>query len=72
MLSTTAAAIMSTDQRLDEIAAVLAAGVLRLHSRSPAEGAGSVTEPTCPILSESAAQGLDVPSETVLSVLHGG
>lgn len=72
MLSTVCPAAMSPEQRLGEVAAVLAAGVLRLRRDISPEAAESVPEPTFPILSESAAQGLEVPAKTVLTVRHGG
>ncbi len=57
---------LSPDERLREAAAILAVGVLRLRQRAalPAE---QVPE----IPAESSPDGLEVPSETVLSVRVG-
>lgn len=54
----------AADDRFRELAAILAAGVLRLPHSAPAP-ASSQTHP------ESATTGLEVPSETVLCVTRG-
>ena len=61
---------LTPDERLAEVAGILAAGVLRLHTRmalSP-DVAGLSGRKN---LAESAAPGLEVPDETVLSVHNG-
>jgi hypothetical protein len=61
---------LTPDERLAEVASILAAGVLRLHTRmalSPdAAGLSARKSPA-----KSAAPGLEVPDETVLSVHNG-
>ena len=54
--------------RINEVAAILAAGIIRLRSRPLAEPAKSIADPTFPILSEAAATCLEVPGPTVLTV----
>jgi hypothetical protein len=63
-------AAMTADERLREVAAILAAGLLRLRDRSalPAEP-GQVPGPEN--LPETGPDGLEVPAETVLSVHTG-
>ena len=57
---------MTPDDRFREIAVLLAKGVLRARKRrNPTPG------PSPGKLPESAAQGLDVPRDTRLSVLTG-
>jgi hypothetical protein len=63
-------AAMTADERLREVASILAAGVLRLRSRAalpadPAEHSG----PKNPL--ESGQDRLEVPGKTVLSVHTG-
>ncbi len=58
---------MSPDERLREAAAILATGVLRLRQR-----AALPPEKSLEIPAELPAAGLEVPAETVLSVIHGG
>jgi hypothetical protein len=72
MISTAATTTTSPDQRLGEIAAILAAAVLRLRGRTPIEPTAPIRDPIFPILTESAAQGLEVPANTVLTVRHVG
>ncbi len=61
---------VTSDERLAEVAGILAAGILRLHTRtalSPDATAPSTSEnPT-----KSATPSLEVPDETVLSVHNG-
>lgn len=57
---------LSTDQRLREVASILAIGVLRLRQR-----AALPTDDTQKKPAESFAAGLEVPDETVLSVHTG-
>jgi hypothetical protein len=72
---------MTADERLREVASILAAGILRLHSRAalPAdpltlrplpqgEGWGEGSPKSLP---ESGPDRLEVPAETVLSVHTG-
>jgi hypothetical protein len=72
---------MTADQRLREVAAILAAGLLRLRDRAAlptdplafrplprGEGRGAGGPEN---LSETGPDGLEVPSETVLSVHTG-
>lgn len=54
-------AFLTAEQRRSELAAILAAGFLRLRARAALPGAESP--------SNSGAACLDVPAETVLSVL---
>ncbi|MCX7429091.1 MAG: hypothetical protein NTW96_26135 [Planctomycetia bacterium] len=58
---------LTPDERLSEVASILAAGVLRLHARSafPADNRGPGESPN------SAPSGLEVSEETVLSVQRG-
>lgn len=60
------AARLLPDERLREVAAILAAGILRLHQRAalPPEVAPNK-------LAELPAAGLEVSDETVLSVHRG-
>jgi len=60
------AAILSPDERLREVASILAAGVLRLRQR-----AALPTDNARKKLAELPAAGLEVPDETVLSVHTG-
>jgi hypothetical protein len=61
---------MTPDERLREIAAILAAGILRLRSRAalPADS-GQHSGPEN--LPETGPDRLEVPGETVLSVQNG-
>jgi hypothetical protein len=63
-------AAQTCDERLREVAAILAAGILRLHSRAalpadPAQHSGPENPP------ESGQDCLEVPGKTVLSVHTG-
>lgn len=58
----------SNDDRLREVARILAAGILRLHAR-----AALLTQDSDEIiLPNSAENSLEVSGQTVLSVLHTG
>lgn len=59
-------AAMTPDERLRELASILAAGVLRLRSR-----AALPADPGPENLPESGQDCLEVPAETVLSVHTG-
>jgi hypothetical protein len=61
--------VLSTDQRRREVARILAGAVLRLRSRAALPSAAEVPAPR--ILQENAANPLDVPAETRLSVHPG-
>ncbi len=61
---------LSPDQRCAEVAKLLAAGVLRLHTPA-ALPANSAPRPARENPAKSAAPGLEVPDETVLSVHNG-
>jgi hypothetical protein len=58
---------LSADERFSELAAILAAGILRLRVRAALPGAEAAPE----ISANSGAACLDVRRETVLSVLAG-
>jgi hypothetical protein len=60
---------LTEDQRLREIARILAGGILRLRARVALPPA--VQLPASQILPESGSNCLEVPPETVLSVPHG-
>jgi hypothetical protein len=60
-------ALLTAEQRLSEVAAILAAGILRLRARA----ALPATEPGPEIPVDSGATCLDVRAKTVLSVLAG-
>lgn len=61
---------LTPDQRLAEVASILAVGVLRLHMRAAIpDDAGQIPVPEN--LGKSDSPGLAVPSETVLSVHNG-
>lgn len=60
----------SPDDRLREIAALLAAGVVRLRLRKSSELPAPVPESSFPNPSESAAQGVAVLGPAVLTVPH--
>jgi hypothetical protein len=60
------AALLRPDERLREVAAILAAGVLRLRQRAALPTDDAQKKP-----SEFAADGLEVLNETVLSVHTG-
>ena len=63
--------LLAPDERRSEVAAVLATGVLRLCARTlPMTDPASHSAPENPL--ESASSCLEVPAETVLSVIHGG
>lgn len=64
MISTTHPADMTPDDRVRELAAILATGVLRLPRPAPPTASSKD-------LVESTATGLEVPSKTVLSVARG-
>lgn len=55
------------EQRLADIAAILAAGILRLRDRQSLPVAKQARKP-----GDSAAGRLELSGETVLSVVHGG
>ena len=61
---------LTPDQRLAEVASILAVGVLRLHMRAAIpEDAEQLPAPEN--LEKSDSPGLEVPGETVLSVHNG-
>jgi hypothetical protein len=60
------AADMTPDERLEEVASLLATGILRLGRRSALPAASDQQ-----ILPESLPDGLEVPAETRLSVRAG-
>lgn len=60
-------AFLTAEQRLSELAAILAAGMLRLRTRAAMPHAESRAE----IPADSGPTCLDVPTKTVLSVLAG-
>jgi hypothetical protein len=60
--------LLTPNERRTELAAIFAAGILRLRSRAALPGVSSPSE----ISPESATACLEVPTETVLSVIHGG
>ena len=61
---------LTPDQRLAEVASILAVGVLRLHMRAAIpEDAGQI--PARENLRKSVSPGLEVPGETVLTVHNG-
>jgi len=63
-------AAMTADGRLREVATILAAGILRLHSRAALPiNPGQDFDPK--ELPESGQDCLEVPAETVLSVHRG-
>ncbi len=59
--------LLTPDERRSELARIFAAGVLRLHARAALDGDIPFPE----ISPDSAAERLEVPGETVLSVIHG-
>jgi hypothetical protein len=63
-------AIQTPDERLAEVASILAAGVLRLHMSAaiPADAEQHLAPKN---LRKSGSPGLEVPGETVLSVHNG-
>lgn len=62
-------AAMTADERLREVARILAAGILRLRSRAALPDPGKHSGPKNPL--ESGPGCLEVPAETVLSVHTG-
>lgn len=62
-------AAMTADERLREVAAILAAGILRLRSRAALPDLGKHSGPKNP--PESGQDCLEVSGETVLSVHRG-
>ena len=60
--------LLTPDERRAEVASILAAGILRLHARAALPG----DDPSTEISPDSATACLEVPAETVLSVIHGG
>ena len=61
---------LTPDERLAEVAGILAAGILRLHTRMALSAdAARLSARENP--AKSAAPGLEVPDETVLSVHNG-
>ena len=55
------------EQRLVDVASILAAGILRLRDRQSPPVAKQAKKP-----GKSASQHLELSGETVLSVVHGG
>jgi len=55
------------EQRLVDVASILAAGILRLRERQSLPMAKQAKNP-----GDSASQRLELSGETVLSVVHGG
>jgi hypothetical protein len=68
MRSTDDLSSWAPDARRLEVASILAAGILRLHARVAIPG----DVPAPEISPDSATTCLEVPAETVLSVIHGG
>ncbi len=63
-------ALLPPDQRLSEVAGILAVGVLRLHIRAAIpDGAEQLPAAENPAKSDSPC--LEVPGETVLSIHNG-
>lgn len=60
--------LLTPNERRAELAAIFAAGILRLHARTAIPS----DDPPAEISPESATACLEVPAETVLSVIHGG
>ena len=61
---------LTPDERFAEMAGILAAGILRLHTRAALpEDVAEQSAPENPV--ETGSPGLEVPNETVLSV-HSG
>ena len=58
---------LTPDERRSELARIFASGILRLHARAALPGGNPAAE----ISPDSAAKRLEVPAETVLSVIHG-
>jgi hypothetical protein len=58
---------LTPDRRRAELAAIFAASILRLQARVALSGDTPFPE----ISPDSAAECLEVPGETVLSVIHG-
>jgi hypothetical protein len=62
--------LLTPDERFTEVASILAAGILRLHTRAALSE--DTTNHSAPEnLAESASPGLEVSDETVLSVPNG-
>ncbi len=57
---------LTSDQRLSEVATILATGILRLQSRAALPASHAQKN-----LPESPSQRLELPDETVLSVHNG-
>jgi hypothetical protein len=66
MRSTDDPSSLAPDARRSEVASILAAGILRLHAHMAIPG--DVPPEISP---NSATACLEVPAETVLSVIHG-
>ena len=60
---------LTPDQRRAAVANILAAGILRLHTRAALSEASELPGPEKP--EDSATPSLEVPDETVLSVHNG-
>ena len=60
-------ASLTSDERLSEVASILAEGILRLHARAALSGDSPIPK----ILPDSGPSCLEVPADTVLSV-HSG
>jgi hypothetical protein len=61
---------LTPDERLSEVAGILAAGILRLHTRAALSG-GVTRLAAAEKLAKSATPSLEVPDKTVLSVHNG-
>lgn len=60
---------MTPERRRQEVACILAGGILRLHARAALAGPGTLSAPEKP--GNSAEDCLEVSAETVLSVHTG-
>lgn len=59
--------LLTPNERRAELSAIFATGILRLRARAALPGDISPSE----ISPDSVAERLEVPAETVLSVVHG-
>lgn len=59
--------LLTLGERRTELAAIFAAGIMRLRARAALPGESSPAENS----PDSAAERLELPAETVLSVVHG-
>ena len=62
--------LLTPDQRLSEVAGILATGILRLHSRAALTD-GESEDPAPKSVEDSASSCLELSAETVLSVHNG-